>query len=244
MNNLLKKLKRLGLKEKHAKIYLATLELGETTIKRIAQKSGIKRTTIYGLLDDLTKEGLLSITKRKGQNYYFAHDPIKIQINLQEKIEVAKKIMPELLSITNLLDKKPKISFFEGKEEIKNIYKETLKYPGREVIMWVSKAPFPYYDDPFWYEYYMPQRFKKKIWIRMIMSDSKEAKKIKSNDKKELRKTKISQEKFIESEIFLYGDKNIAVISFEEMMGLNIESKRLFNTLKGLFEIHWKSLEN
>ena len=47
------KLEQIGLDPKEAKVYLAMLELGETTVARIAQKSKIKRTTAYDLVDSL-----------------------------------------------------------------------------------------------------------------------------------------------------------------------------------------------
>ena len=47
-----------GLSETEAKIYLAALELGQTSVSRIARKSGIKRTTIYLSLENLMEKGL------------------------------------------------------------------------------------------------------------------------------------------------------------------------------------------
>ena len=61
-----KQLQDAGLNETEAKIYLATLELGETNVGRIADKSGIKRTTIYLSLENLIKKGLISMIKKRG----------------------------------------------------------------------------------------------------------------------------------------------------------------------------------
>ena len=47
MSNLAKSLKSLGIEEKQAKVYLACLELGTATIQELADKSKVKRTSIF-----------------------------------------------------------------------------------------------------------------------------------------------------------------------------------------------------
>ena len=46
-------LEKTGLTENEAKVYLAALELGETTVIRLAKKAGIKRPTTYLVVDSL-----------------------------------------------------------------------------------------------------------------------------------------------------------------------------------------------
>jgi len=53
MNQLNETLLQMGLNEKEAKVYLACLELGGATIAEIAEKSGVKRTSIYNFLEEL-----------------------------------------------------------------------------------------------------------------------------------------------------------------------------------------------
>jgi len=237
-----KKLEEIGLNKKEAKIYLATLELGETTIARIAQKSGLKRTSIYNILDDLKRKGLISSSKGGRKNYYFAQDPKKLEARIKQRTKTIEEIMPELLSITNLIDKKPKVRYYEGREEMKEIYEDTLNYSDQEIKIWIPENTISSYDN-YWKDYYIPKRLEKKIIVKAIAPLTAVTKKFKSEDKKQLRITKISKTNFIEAELMLYGTNKISIVSFDEMMGLLIESKKLFNTLKGLFEVHWGSLE-
>jgi sugar-specific transcriptional regulator TrmB len=53
----IKLIQNMGFSDKAAKVYLAALELGESTVQTLAKKSGLKRTTIYYVL---TEEDLLS----------------------------------------------------------------------------------------------------------------------------------------------------------------------------------------
>ena len=69
---LLSTLKQIGLSEKQAGIYLAALELGETTVKEIAKKAEIKRTTIYDLLDEMIESGLIKQTIKESRKKFIS----------------------------------------------------------------------------------------------------------------------------------------------------------------------------
>src|SRR4030043_655358 len=101
-------LQEIGLTKKEAEIYLAALELGETTIQRIAKKSGVKRATIYRIADELKKKGLMSSYKKKTGAVYRAESPRKLNEKIQARADLMAKILPNMLAITNLIEKKPK----------------------------------------------------------------------------------------------------------------------------------------
>src|SRR4030042_5992747 len=180
-----KDLEQLGLSEKEAKVYLAVLELGEANIQQIAQKSGVKRTTAYDIINSLKEKRLLTeITKGK-KAFFSAEDPRKLERQLDEKKETLKKILPELLSITNLLDTKPHIKFYEGNDGIKEVYKDTLDYPDQELLAWVSQEAVVGFDVEWLDKYYVSKRLEKKIWVRVIAPDTQEmVKNYKSTDEK------------------------------------------------------------
>ncbi len=242
---ILNDLQKLGLSGKEAKVYLAVLELGEGNIQQISKKSGVKRTTVYDIIDSLKEKKLLLELAKNKKVVFSAEDPRKIEGQLDERKETLKKILPELLSITNLLDKKPTIRFYEGDEGIKEVYKDTLNYPDQELLAWVSQEAITGFDVDWLEKYYVPKRREKKIWVRVIAPGTEEiTNQYKSVDEKSLRKTKIvsAQEFPFEVEINLYGKNRVAVMSFAEKIGFIIESPKLFRTLKSIFELNWKSL--
>ena len=228
--------------EKEAKVYLAALELGETNVQRLAKKSGIKRTTLYDVIESLKEKGLIASGLKEKKTFYFAEDSRKIEEILEERKSILKKILPQLLSITKLIDKKPKIRYFEGDEGIKEVYKDTLNYPDQELLAWVSPEAITKFDIVFLNDYYLPQRIKKKIWVRAIAPQTKEMEEYKGLDEKSLRKTKlVSEKRFpIEVEINLYGKDKIAIMSFDDKIGLIVESRKIYNTLKSIFEMLWE----
>lgn len=240
-----KELEKLNLSPREADVYMALLELGETSIERISLKSKIKRTTVYDVVKMLKDKGLIGTLKRKKRTLYYAEDPRILGNQLEEKKAALNNILPQLLSMANLIDKKPAIKFFEGIEGIKNVYQDTLNYPNQEILMWASTEIYKYFDNDFMWKYYVPKRIEKKIWMRSIGQDLEIVRKIQSRDAKQLRETRFHNFKEFpfDVEINLYGKRKIGIMSFKEEIGLVIESEKIYNTLKSIFELNWKMLE-
>lgn len=238
-------LEQLGLTSNEARAYIALLELGWSTMSHWAKKSSIKRTTLYDILDSLKRRGLVSMTKEKKRIMYVAEDPRVIVERLEEQKKHIENILPELLSIANNLERKPKIRFYEGVDGVKMIYKDTLRYKKQEIIAWVPEEIETLFDETFLEKYYHPQRIERKIWARVIAPDEPYMKQYQSRDAQVLRKTRLvpAGEFPLDVEIALYGERNIGIMSFSDKMGLIIESKSIFTTLKSIFELQWKSLE-
>lgn len=236
-------LEKLGLEPKEAKLYLALLELGEAHIVDISRKSGLKRTTVYNILDSLKLRGLVSQTKKGKKEIYIAEDPRSIGEDIKEKEALFEKSLPELLSIANFMEKKPSIRYFEGINGIKEAYKDELRYPDSELLCWWAES-YKIFGDEFIIDFYMPERLKKKIWTRNIVPDSEYARMHQKEDEKWLRQIRLAQlePSFAELEISIYGKNKVNIKSFQEKFALIIESKALYNTLKNIFELQWKSL--
>jgi sugar-specific transcriptional regulator TrmB len=236
-------LEKLGFEEKEAKLYLALLELGEAGIGDISRKSGLKRTTVYHILDALKLRGLISQSQKGKKVLYLAEDPRSIGQDLKEKEALFQKTLPELLSIANMFEKKPAIRYFEGLSGIKEVYMDELKAENSELLCWWAES-YAIFGDEFLIEYYMPERLKRKIWTRAIVPDSAFAKEHQKEDAKYLRQIRLAQLEptFAELEISLYAKSKVSIKSFQEKFALIIESKALFNTLKNIFELQWKSL--
>ena len=237
-----KELKNAGLSENESRVYLAALELGETNISRIAKKSGIKRTTTYLVIDTLRSKGLINTYKKKNKTVFFAEDPRKIQENMHEQKNAIDRIMPELLSFANLIDKKPIIRFFEGHDGIKDLFKDVLKYPNQEVLEWYSESYIHDFEEKFFSDYFTPKRIASKIWVRAILPDNEIIRRLVKKNQTELRRVKLlAPEKYhIKIEINIYGKNKISIISFKEEMGLIIESAKIHDSMKNIFELMWE----
>src|SRR3990167_237510 len=117
----------LGLSEQEVAVYLAALELGEANIQEISRKSGVKRTSIYNFIDTLKARQLLSEIKKGKRKLYSAVSPHHLVDEQKSKVASVERLIPQLLAIQNSVRNKPRVSFYEGIEGIKEIYAMTLR---------------------------------------------------------------------------------------------------------------------
>lgn len=240
-------LKQLGLREKEAELYLALLEAGEANIQDLVEKAGIKRTSVYHLLEYLKEKGFVGVTTKKKRKLYFAQDPRKLESDLDERRSIVRRVVPELLSMANFIQKKPIIRYFEGMEGIKEIYKEYLSHHEQEILSWwpEEESYTKTIGDNFFFEYYMPERLKHRIFKRVIAPNTKYFVDLERDDTKQLRKTKLidlPEGEHRPIEVSIFGGGKIALLSFNEKFGLILESKDVYDNFKSLFESQWKMI--
>lgn len=124
-------LKKLGLSENEAKVYLAALSMGVSSAASISEYTKIKRPTTYLALDNLTRQGIISETIQNKKKLFKAIAPEKLQ-KLTKKMRrqviavelELEKLMPELKSITKRVLESPHVSMHRGLSGVKNIIEE------------------------------------------------------------------------------------------------------------------------
>lgn len=231
----------LGFGESEGRAYVALLELGEASVGQLALKAKLKRPTTYLIVEALKAQGLVSMTKRGKKTLLVAEDPRKILDMLEERKRKMERVMPELLSLANAIDRKPTIRYFEGLDGIKDVYYDTLNYPDQEMLSFYSDTYATHFEEQFFEDFYFTERKKKKIWVRAILPDQEIIQKLIVNDVAHLRKTKIVPKGNygISIEINMYGKRKIGIISFEEQFALIVESEKIYASLKSIFELLW-----
>jgi len=236
-----KQLQNAGLSENEAKIYLATLELGQTSVSRIARQAEIKRTTVYLSLESLMQKGLVSAIKKDGKTNYFAEDPRDLERIMEKRKKEISDLIPQLLAFTNLIDNKPEIRYFEGDEGIKEVLMKTVEKPDQEILMMFSESYFSDFGDAFFEKVYRPERIRKRIASRTLMPDNTQMREFSNKSQQHLRQSKFLPPEFfkINIEILLYEKNSIAVISYKEKFAFIIESKDIHSSFKAIFETLW-----
>lgn len=236
-------LQQIGLSDKQAKIYLACLELGECSIKEMAKKAEIKRTTIYDIIDEMIAVGFIRTTMRGKKKRFLAAEPSELENIIKKREALLAQILPQLNSLNNSGRNKPKVWFYEGKEGLKDVYADTLKY-NSELLSFASEHVANILGKE-WVESYFRKRVKRQIHVRAIMPSTEYLiKEIISKDQEQLRMTKtINPAKYPFSiEINLYGHRKVALMSSKEETALIIEAPEIYNTLKLIFEFFWDTL--
>ncbi|HEY1074762.1 MAG TPA: helix-turn-helix domain-containing protein [Patescibacteria group bacterium] len=116
---------KLGLSEKEAKVYLATLELGTDTAQNIALKADVNRATTYVTLEKLMNQGLVTTSEEGKKTVFTASDPHELTHYLEEQkreIESKKQYLDgaisQLMAVYNAKSGKPTVRFYQGGEGI------------------------------------------------------------------------------------------------------------------------------
>ena len=99
MNETIKKLEEFGLSEKEARVYLASLELGEATASDIAIKGNLPRTLVYDILERLIGQGLISYSIKNNKKHFLAVHPKEFLTIIKDKETAISSVMLELETI-------------------------------------------------------------------------------------------------------------------------------------------------
>jgi HTH-type transcriptional regulator, sugar sensing transcriptional regulator len=238
-------LNQIGIEGKKADVYLACLEIGGATAYLIAKKTGLKRPTVYDIVNQLIKEGLVHKALRGNIKHYSPADPEVLWHRAREKERKIRFIMDDLQNLYNAPKTKPFIRYFEGEEGIKEMYEDSLRSckKGDEILAYVGEDV--YRDMPEYLEDYIQRRVEKNIRIRGIYKKSLLAGKFMEKNREQLREVKIlsEQEMPFSNETDIYKNK-IAIASYGvEMFGMIIESEEIARSQKAIFELLWKNLK-
>lgn len=240
-------LQQLGLSDKEAKTYLASLELGSAAVQEIAKKSGLKRPTVYFAIEQLVKKGLMSSFEKGKKTFFAAESPERLisLITLQQKKaqsleENLRKFLPQLNDIFGLTGERPKIRFLEGKEGLKALQDDFLKTEDKNIENIYPRDDFIKVFSEAERKDYIAKLRKKRIKVRTIYTSKQEASALVPNPYAE-RKF-VPYEKFpFSADITIYGNK-VAIGTFRgKLMGAIIESKEIAETLRLVFNLAWES---
>ncbi|MDH4358374.1 MAG: hypothetical protein OEV37_00280 [Candidatus Berkelbacteria bacterium] len=235
----------LGLKKQEAEVYFALLQLGRSTVGKISRLSGVQRTFIYDILDDLSIKGLVTSIESEGIKRF---SPIPIeQFRKRQlaKLENFEEILPELKALIKTTGERPKVQFFEGIEGFIIAQDDTLNMPrGSEICAYYTGEGL-YEEHPEIPTRYVGERVKRRISVRAISTDTPATLKWTQQDKEQLRESRIvSADKFpFANEINIYGNK-ISILSLQgEILAVVIESESIAKTQKAIFELAWEGAE-
>lgn len=248
-------IKNLGLEESEAKVYLALLELGPSTVSEITKKAGITRTLGYHVLEKLGWDGLADRASGVGAKIkYSAKHPrqllqfIKNKRNTWERrLGEAEGQLPQLVSLFKVADK-PIIHYKEGMDGVKSIFEETLESK-TEIMSILDIEGWNAPELRKWGKDYNKQRSELKIRERILMLDTPAGREWMKFYKGSFKYTEyrwIKPEQLpgildFGGEINIYEDKvTMALLRKPNQMGILIQSLALANILKALFALAWQ----
>lgn len=234
---------RNGLSEKEAEVYLAVLEAGEINISHISKKTKIKRTSIYNVVDNLQKKGVVSILHRHGIQYVSALPPQVLIDRFKTSASMAEKILPDLLQMAYTSPIKPRVRYHQGLQGLEEVLKE-FSYSKTQSMVITDYEKMPDELLKFIQKEIVPERIKRKVRTKFIVPNNKASKTMQENDESHYGDTRAIEfnEEGNPIEILLFDSSKIGFLSFPkgERFALIIDSVAIYTTLQHIFEVLWR----
>ncbi len=237
-----KTLQAIGLDQKQAAVYIACLESGPSKIPEIAREADIKRTTAYGIVDELVALGLLSASYKGKTKLYRAADPETLMELVNERKEKLISIMPDLSDLFLTRNVRPKIAFFEGREALRKIYDDVLECSSKQVRMIARVRHHNEAVGDAFVKEFIRKRIARGIHAQVLHPKSGDlyTKDRGTEDPKLKRQVRyLPAHVFHAAAIMIYDHKVAMVSTREENFGFIIESKEFSNTLSAYFDFMW-----
>ncbi len=242
-------LQKLGLSDKEAATYLALLQLGTASVQDVATKTGIKRVTVYVILERLSKLGLLKEAPEGKRSYFRAEHPAVLEqlvdthiAELEAHRSDLKANITQLEAMYNFRSDKPVVRFFEGKDglvELENYGSDQMTSDTEMLTI----SPLDIVVETF------PQQRKQTVNTRVergihskVIYVSKEML-TEAQNKKELREAIhfLPGELLLEGSLTVFTDWGIKFFNYtnKNHFGVLIQSPEIANTVAQIFSLAW-----
>ncbi len=171
---LIKTLLDIGLNEKEARVYLAALSLGPTSILKLADEAGIKRTTVYSVLEALRLMGLITVELRGFKRRYVASPPSALRSLLFNRLATFDDSIGDFMTIYNMAGGGSVIRHYQGLAATRGLYEELLASVRAfepycvltDLAKWQSL-------EPTFFKSFVKRRARKSLKIRILSTHSK-----------------------------------------------------------------------
>ena len=239
-------LKKLGFSDKTAQIYLALLNLGPSSVRKLAGFCGLNRGTTYDNLKWLQDNNLVSFYNKDSKQIFVVENPDKLNVLVKNREEELAKIegklqdvVPELQALYNSGGERPVAKYYE-RQELKNILEDILETCERtgemEYRIYSAEGIRDYlYED---FSTFSDVRVAKNIAVKAIAV----------GQGGELRG--LDERKWLTSEnntptyIIIYPGKTayISLDAKQEPIGVLIENQGVFQMQKLIFDNLWNKI--
>lgn len=243
-NSLLLALQDFGMSQNESEVYLAGLELGQTTILEISKKTEIKRTSVYPIIHNLMKKGLMGIELKGWKKYYAAVPPSQLKILLDEKKKKMENLLPEFEALHKLKQDGSFIKYYEGLEGVKFVYEELLRDTKKgenylilsDIDAWINL-------DRDYFENFLERRVELGFKVRNLFTQSKISQEIFNRQKDYKMLIKILPKNTSLATNLIVTDTKVVIHQLiKPVLAIVITNPSAIKMHKEMFEIIWNSI--
>ncbi|MBI5222004.1 MAG: TrmB family transcriptional regulator [Candidatus Magasanikbacteria bacterium] len=243
MREALGSLKKYGLTEHEAKVYITLLQLVEATVFNIAENAGLPRTSTYTILEGLKSKGFVAASKKNNILFYTPENPKVFVEALEEKKRIILNALPEMSNLIGSAKVFPVIKFFQGRKGYIKARDEMLEIFKKEKIRQISaiSSPADFELFPKYFPAWVSQRRKMGVSARILVrADAKQSKYF-SNNRADLREVAYLPPNYAYNGTMNIFGKKIALFSLkeDELNSIIIDSPVITEMFQQFFDLTW-----
>lgn len=237
-------LQRLGLREREAAVYLASLKLGPAAVAEIARSSRVKRTTAYSILDSLKTRGLMHLETRGMRDFWVAAEPKKLLALLDEQRSSFMDALPYLSSMHTRRGDDSIIRHYEGVERLKELYLEMLdSVRPNDDYMVLSNVETWREIAPDFFDNFTKRRGRMLLNVRMILNHGPFAALRKTNLREGNERVKLYQSaNKLSTNLVIIPSKILVHQLVPPYVAMVIENNHIIKMHREMYEVMWANL--
>ncbi len=249
MEILKKDLVKVGFSENEAEVYLALLERSDVTAGEVSRVVSCPRATVYTVLEQLGKKGVVLRLRRGEERVYraehpsYIHNLLEVQrLDLEGKMDFAQRLIPRLTPFFNDRGEKPSVRYFEGLKGLRALQQEHAQFTG-DIIQIVAYDLFSLLHDPQMTKEYTQHLVEERQQIRAIILTEKKC------DEDFVKQFGLGMQAVclskdvlnFEGEMTVVGEDKLVLFSYStSIMAVEITSKSVAGTARAVLELAWR----
>lgn len=249
-------LQKLGLSHKSAVVYLALLRLGPSSVRSLAEQTGMNRGTTYDMLKDLEQHRLVSFYKKESKQQFIAEPPERLrslvqeeEVSLQQATHELEQGMSELEALYHRGGERPVARYYE-RGDLKVVLEDVLETceqtDERLYRVYSAEGLRPYLYEQF--PTFSDVRIAKGICVQVIaIGEGGELRGLDERRWLQIQNQDTSGQRLynaVPTYILMYPGKTafISLNAKKEPVGVIIENDGVYETQKTIFDTLWQKL--
>lgn len=242
-DSLLQDLENLNLSLNEAKVYLALIEIGQTSAGALIKKTSLHRSVVYETLDKLIERKLVFKLTKQNIAYFQSADPSRLLDDIHRQEQTALDLVPKL---NQMIDTSmPEITVYQGIESYRRFWLDSVKRlkPGSvDYVAGSIGGPWMEFLGQEAVDRYFKTASKRSITWKLIVFDIDDLEQpflSRYGDFKaecrliEKRVTK-------EGNFNVFGTESVILHSATEPMIIEVKNQSLVRVFQNLFDILWE----
>lgn len=240
----------LGLTETDATVYEQLVAQRQATPAHIAKISGIPRENVYYILKKLADHGLVMqvpkvrqltfrITKAHALRSLFDEH----EKRLKESKELLEKVVVQIESKLSTDTLRPAVRYYEEISGVKQAFYDFIGEKKEKEMLGIVNYSWPPELDQF----FVSERLKAKISLKLLIIPTDRAKKLRATDPKELRETRVMNSNlFPEGTFISVFDEKLLMVHRppnSEGVGVVIDHKPIAQAYSAMFWMLWGGID-